>query len=144
MLRIYTDGSSHIQGEDVYGGWAFVVEDPARGFIHEECGAGRLKTGAAEVTAIMQALCWYEREGLDFGDFEIVSDSTYALKAVSEGMYPREDAANRPLVVYACGVLDRVPRPRFVKVAGHSGDKGNERAHTLAGAAMRAYREVAR
>jgi ribonuclease HI len=59
----------------------------------------------------------------------VMSDSEYGLGLLTKGWKPKK---NQELVATLRTVVARFPRLSFVKVAGHAGIPGNERADVLA------------
>ena len=138
MVTIHTDGSSHIVSPTLFwGGWAFVVSEDGK-VLHESSGAGYLKTGAAELCAIVEALAWCTVEGLQDQPIAIHGDSQYALGCINTGASTHN--ANHHLRAE----LWRMCKEMTVQAVwgrGHTGEPLNERADELAGKAMRAFRE---
>lgn len=106
--------------------------------LHEASGAGYLKTGAAELSAITEALSWCMVEGLQGSKIRIQGDSRYALGCMNCRSLPYY--ANHEIRV-DLNTLCRKFKAEAVWTKGHAGDPLNERADELAGIAMKAFRE---
>lgn len=125
-LIIYTDGSVY-PNPDGIGGWGFVCPDYDEGNPYEYYG-GHSKTtnNRMELSAAINALGIVPR-----GHFvTIVTDSQYVQRCMARRIWP-ESKPNADLG----RVLEDAKRGRLIEVqmvAGHSGDKWNERAHELA------------
>lgn len=128
----YVDGaSSNNQVKELRcGGWAVVLlltDNEGKVAAKKEL-AGKVDgatNNQMELEAIRQALAALKWENVEI---EIVSDSQYAIGVLSLGWKARENQA----LVYEIKELIQKHRVSFVKVAGHSGSRYNERADYLA------------
>ncbi len=153
-LTAYTDGSSHIVSQEAWwGGWAYAFLWD--GEVVTGSGAGRLKTGAAELTAMLELLgALYHDMPAGVGAVEVVSDSQYAVDCLLNGaallagrgfVSPRREnhMVRKALEETVAGLWeDKGVKVGASWVKGHAGDPLNEEADRLAGEAMRAFREV--
>jgi ribonuclease HI len=128
QIVVYTDGAC--SGNPGPGGWAWVIPDGPR----DSGGEAHTTNQKMELAAVLRALEQLAPTGLPL---TVVSDSAYVVGCFHERWYEkwnRRDWRNvknpelwKPLVALA--VEHDV---RFVKVKGHSGDRGNELANELA------------
>lgn len=128
----YVDGaSSNNQNAELRcGGWAVVLLLMAEnGTIAAKKELAGKVVGATnnqmELEAIRQCLLALKKDKVDI---EIVSDSQYAIGVLSQGHNANK---NRELIVETKALIAR-HNVKFVKIAGHTGQKYNERADTLA------------
>jgi ribonuclease HI len=87
---------------------------------------GRTTNNVAELTAILRALQELKRRDLPV---RIHTDSSYCLGLLTLGWKPR---ANQELVAEIKSQMENFQDLAFVKVRGHTGLEGNERADALA------------
>ncbi|MEX0724656.1 MAG: ribonuclease HI [Planctomycetaceae bacterium] len=139
QVQLFTDGAC--RGNPGPGGWAYILKHPASG--HEKEGFGSLpKTtnNQMELMAVIQGLEALKRKS----DVEIITDSTYVAKGLTEWMpnwkknnwRRREGSRWRPVLNEELWKrLDGVAARHRVKltiVRGHSGHPENERCDVLA------------
>lgn len=136
---LYTDGAC--RGNPGPGGWAFVLDHPASGKRLERAGGEPETTNnRMELCAVIEGLSILKRPTR----VEIVSDSTYVLKGLSEWLAGwkkngwRRKEKNKFVEVKNVDLwrrldeLSAVHSLRFTKIKGHSGHPENERCDTLA------------
>ena len=144
MKRVYafTDGaaSNNQNASERHGGWAVVLmavdahnqRDPRPQAYKEVSGSVAGATNnQMELEAVRQALLALTCDGVHL---TIVTDSNYVIGILSKGWKAR---TNTDLVADIQRLMTR-HRVSFVKVSGHSGNRYNDRADTLAKAAARA------
>ncbi len=145
-VQLFTDGAC--SGNPGPGGWAFILRHPRTGKELERSGAERPTTNnRMELMAVIQGLEALKRPTA----VEVVSDSTYVLKGLSEwlpkwkanGWRRRErdrwaEVKNEDL----WRRLDQLAAKHRVQVThirGHAGHPENERCDALAVAAYQEY-----
>lgn len=145
-VQLFTDGGC--SGNPGPGGWAFILRHPASGKEIERAGAEKETTNnRMELTAVIRGLEALTRPTT----VELVTDSTYVGKGVSEwmkkwkaqGWRRREgdrwaEVKNQDLWMRLDELLGQ-HRVHFVHVRGHAGHPENERCDTLAVAAYQKY-----
>lgn len=145
-VQLFTDGGC--SGNPGPGGWAFVLKHSASGKAREQSGAERETTNnRMELTAVIRGLEALTRAT----SVEIVSDSTYVLKGISQWMkgwkangWKRRDG-KRLVPLKNEDLWRRLDelvgdhQIRFTHVRGHTGHPENERCDTLAVAAYQKY-----
>jgi len=145
-VQLFTDGGC--SGNPGPGGWAFILKHPASGKEIEQFGAERETTNnRMEMMAVIQGLEMLKRPTT----VELVSDSTYVGKGLSEwmpkwkanGWRRREggrwkEVKNEDLWRRLDALLQQ-HCVRFTHVRGHCGHEENERCDTLAVAAYQKY-----
>lgn len=143
---LYTDGAC--SGNPGPGGWAFVLRHPASGKEIEQAGGERETTNnRMELLAVIRGLEALKRSTR----VELVSDSTYVGKGMSEWMPKwkangwRRKEGNRFKPVKNEDLWRRLDelvglhQVQFTHVRGHTGHPENERCDTLAVAAYQKY-----
>jgi ribonuclease HI len=146
-VQLFTDGAC--SGNPGPGGWAFILRHPATGKELERSGAERETTNnRMELTAVVEGLKALKRATT----VELVTDSTYVGKGVSEWMskwkangWRRRDGdrwvpVKNEDLWRALDQLLQKHRVHFTHVRGHSGHPENERCDTMAVAAYQKYR----
>lgn len=145
-VQLFTDGGC--SGNPGPGGWAFVLKHSASGKAREQSGAERETTNnRMELTAVIRGLEALTRAT----SVEIISDSTYVLKGISQWMkgwkangWKRRDG-KRLVPLKNEDLWRRLDelvgdhQIRFTHVRGHTGHPENERCDTLAVAAYQKY-----
>jgi ribonuclease HI len=141
MVKVFTDGAC--SGNPGPGGWAWVTDDGR----HRTGGDPDTTNQRMELTAVLRAV---EELG---GRLAIHSDSTYVVKCFNDRWYEgwlqrgwkssqRKPVANRdlwqPLIER---YLERKAEITFTWVKGHSGDKMNDLADSLAVAEVERLKE---
>ena len=143
---LYTDGAC--SGNPGPGGWAFVLRHPATGKEIEHAGGERETTNnRMELLAVIRGLEALKRSTR----VELVSDSTYVGKGLSEwmpkwkanGWRRKEGKQFKPVknedLWRRLDELIAAHRVRFTHVRGHTGHPENERCDALAVAAYQKY-----
>ena len=143
---LYTDGAC--SGNPGPGGWAFVLRHPASGKELEQADGERETTNnRMELIAVIRGLEALKRATR----VELVSDSTYVGKGISEWMpkwkangWRRKEGKTFKTVKNEdlwrrLDELLAMHQVRFTHVRGHSGHPENERCDTLAVAAYQRY-----
>lgn len=141
-LSVYTDGGC--KGNPGPSGWGVVICDRSTGeVLKEACGfLGRHTNQVAEIRAAIEGLK-LTPEG---ADVELVSDSQYMLKGLSEWRFgwerngfvnaSKQPVANKEHWLELYALADRrIVKTRWVR--GHNGDPLNERCDELANKAIR-------
>lgn len=124
---IYTDGAS--SGNPGPSGIGVVME--YRGKTREISSYIGISTNnIAELTAVQAALEALKRHDLPV---HLHTDSSYVCGLLTSGWQAKKNVA---LVAAIKDLMSRFPRLRIIKVAGHNGIPGNERADQLATAAI--------
>lgn len=136
---LYTDGAC--SGNPGPGGWGFILEHPASGRRLEKSGGESETTNnRMELMAVIEGLLLLKRPT----PVEIVSDSTYVLKGLSEWMagwkangWRRKEGGRLAAVknVDLWQKLDELAARHtlsFRKIKGHSGHPENERCDAMA------------
>ena len=145
-VQLFADGAC--SGNPGPGGWAFILRHVATGKEKEAFGGERQTTNnRMELTAVIRGLESLTRPAC----VELVTDSTYVGKGVSEwmpkwkqnGWRRREgnrwaEVKNEDLWRRRDELLQR-HQVRFTHVRGHSGHVENERCDTLAVAAYQKF-----
>ncbi len=137
-VEIWTDGASFNNGRDnAQAAWAFVALIPQKSStqtIYEESGLveGKQTNNRGEAFAILHALKWAGEKG--YKKVCIHTDSQITLYSLSTlAKNPLKIKANKDIFQQIANILERYQLDvDYVKVAGHSGDKYNERADQLA------------
>jgi len=145
-VQLFTDGGC--SGNPGPGGWAFVLKHPASGKELERCGAERETTNnRMEMMAVIEGLETLTRPST----VELISDSTYVGKGISEWMAKwkandwRRRERGRWVEVKNEDLWRRLDellqthKVKFTHVRGHTGHPENERCDTLAVAAYQKY-----
>ncbi len=143
---LYTDGAC--SGNPGPGGWAFVLRHPATGKELEQAGGEQETTNnRMELLAVIRGLEALKRATR----VELVSDSTYVGKGLSEwmpkwkanGWRRKEGGQFKPVkneeLWRRLDELLATHQVRFTHVRGHCGHPENERCDTLAVAAYQRY-----
>ena len=143
---LFTDGGC--SGNPGPGGWAFLLRHPESGKEMERSGAERETTNnRMEMTAVIRGLEVLTRPSR----VELISDSTYVGKGISEWM-PKwkangwrrrvgkgfAEVKNEDLWRQLDELLTR-HHVKFTHVRGHAGHPENERCDTMAVAAYQKY-----
>ncbi|MGL6193895.1 MAG: ribonuclease HI [Thermoguttaceae bacterium] len=138
-VQLYTDGAC--SGNPGPGGWAFILRHPASG--KELVRSGGLKettNNQMEMIAVIEGLAALTRPS----SVELISDSTYVLKGISEwmpnwkknGWKRRESGSWKPVKnVELWQQLDSLivkHKLKFTHIRGHSGHPENEECDRLA------------
>ena len=145
-VQLFTDGGC--SGNPGPGGWAFVMRHCPTGKQIERSGGERETTNnRMELIAVIRGLEALKRPTR----VEVISDSTYVLKGMSQWMKKwkangwRRKEGKRWAEVKNEDLwrsLDQLMQThaiRFTHVRGHSGHEENERCDTLAVAAYQKY-----
>ena len=141
-VQLFTDGAC--SGNPGPGGWAFILRHPSSGKELERSGAERETTNnRMELLAVIRGLETLKRPTV----IEVLSDSTYVLKGLSEwlpkwkanGWRRREgqhwkEVKNEDLWRSLDELLAK-HRVRVTHIRGHAGHPENERCDALAVAA---------
>ena len=138
-VRLFTDGGC--SGNPGPGGWAFVLTHPSTGKKIERSGAERETTNnRMELTAVIRGLEALNRPT----SVELISDSTYVLKGMSDwmkkwkanGWRRKEGKKFKPVknedLWRDLDQLNQKHTIHFTHVRGHAGHPENERCDTLA------------
>jgi ribonuclease HI len=146
-VQLFTDGAC--SGNPGPGGWAFILRHLASGKEMESSGGEAQTTNnRMEMMAVIRGLEAFKRPT----DVEIVSDSIYVLKGLSEwmpkwklnGWQRREGGRLKPIknedLWRQLDALAAMHRIRFTHIRGHQGHVENERCDTLAVAACQKFR----
>ena len=138
--KIYTDGATSGNGyAGAQGGWAFIILDENEKVANSAFGyIPNATNNICELTAVIEAckVTWPD------GDFTIYSDSAYIINCYKQKWYKKwqtngwlnskkQPVANKELWEKLI-VIFKQPNFHFVKVKGHSGEKGNKKADELA------------
>ena len=141
MLEVYTDGSSK---KDLKAGYAFVVVLDGQKIGEKSFSIPNFTNQQAELKAAADG-CWYAwlmRDKLNTMRVNIYSDSAYLVNCYKQEWWKnwekngwknakKQPVANRNLWEKLIPFF-RDPSFEFIKVKGHSGQKWNEEADTLA------------
>ena len=129
--EIYVDGSY----QNSRYSWGFVVMKNDE-IIHEDCGLGTNEQAAlsrnvaGELEAVINAVKWTQNNKIEH--FYIYHDYI----GISEWALGRWRTNNNLTKNYASFIKEYLPYITFIKVAGHSGIRGNEIADHLAKKAL--------
>ncbi len=146
MIKCYTDGAAKGNGSvGCKGGYGIFIIHPC-GKQERFCGGMTNTTNnEQELLAVLKALTYLTRADQPKTKIEILMDSTYVLKGITEWM-PNwvkkgwRTASGSPVknvsLWQAISRLD-LSNVIFTKVKGHSGDVGNEEADRLANCGAR-------
>lgn len=141
-IVVFTDGSS--RGNPGPGGWGAVVVDPS-GKVTELGGReDKTTNNRMELSAALGALSFIESRKIT-GNIEMHTDSAYLLQGVTGWMYgwekngwktkTGEPVLNQDIWKEIGAIVFRLKQKReieWVKVSGHTGHRGNERADLIA------------
>lgn len=143
MIVIWADGSCPENPGP--GGWAFVCVNGEEVVAEISGGEPEATNNTMELTAVIEAIYFMEREFTFVQKFRVVSDSQYVVNGVNKWMANwkrrkwRKKGGIKNLELWK--VLDQIVDPNrmeFVWVKGHDGITHNERADALAGIAAEA------
>lgn len=134
-VRIYTDGGC--TGNPGPGGWAAVILSGEQTF---ELSGGKNETtnNRMELTAVIEALTWWKSKELP--PPEIFTDSQYVKNGINSWIFNWKKngwktAAKKPVKNQDLWIrldeLNRIAKPDWFWVKGHSGDEFNERCDSL-------------
>mgnify|MGYP006356654633 FL=1 len=141
MIRVWTDGAAKGNGSvGCKGGYGIFIIHPC-GKQEKFCGGfNDVTNNEMELLAVLKALTYLTRADQPIKRIEILTDSTYVLKGITEWM-PNwvkkgwRTASGGPVknvsLWQAINNLD-LRSVTFTKVKGHSGDVGNDMADKLA------------
>lgn len=141
MINIYTDGA-HSSKTNV-GGWAIVITQNDNHIGQATGWEANTTNNRMELRALLEALkLIYQNIPQEFQK-AIYSDSAYIVNCFSKNWYKlwqnngwrtsnRSPVANQDLWSEILYYYDILPNITIEKVSGHSGDKWNELADTLA------------
>ncbi|ACN15567.1 RnhA1 [Desulforapulum autotrophicum HRM2] len=130
VIQIYTDGASSGNPGPAGLGVVLLYGDHKREISES---IGRATNNVAELNAIKRGLELLKRTDLPI---EIHTDSTYCIGVLVKGWKP---AMNQELILGIRKLMGRFKQLRLVKVKGHSGVQGNERADALATAGVKKF-----
>ena len=146
QVRLFTDGAC--SGNPGPGGWAFVLRHPSSGKeIERSGGEAETTNNRMELTAAIRGLEALNRPTA----VELISDSTYVLKGMSDwmkkwkanGWKRKEGRQLKPVknedLWRDLDQLIQQHSIRFTHVRGHAGHAENERCDTLAVAAYQEF-----
>jgi ribonuclease HI len=146
QVRLFTDGAC--SGNPGPGGWAFVLRHPSSGKeIERSGGEAETTNNRMELTAAIRGLEALNRPT----SVELISDSTYVLKGMSDwmkkwkanGWKRKEGSKLKPVknedLWRDLDQLIQQHTIRFTHVRGHAGHAENERCDTLAVAAYQEF-----
>lgn len=143
MIRAWTDGAC--KGNPGVGGYGIFIIHPC-GKQERFCGGMTNTTNnEQELLAVLKALTYLTRADQPKTKIEILMDSTYVLKGITEWL-PNwikkgwRTASGGPVKnVSLWQAISRLNLSNviFTKVKGHSGDVGNEEADKLANCGAR-------
>lgn len=153
-FTLFTDGACI--GNPGPGGWAYVIRDESSRETTEAFGHEPDTTNnRMEMTAVIKGLEFCAHLGLTGTSIELVSDSQYVLKGMSEwlpgwkakGWKRRDggryvDVKNRDLWEEMDKLIQKHNIVKYTHVKGHSGHIENERCDKLANAACVATEPV--
>lgn len=137
---VVTDGACSANGTaSARGGWAAIVIDPGGDEQILTGGAARTTNNRMELLAAIEGIAATP----DAADVELITDSSYIAKAISEGWLDswqkrgwktagRKPVKNRDLWERMIAQLERHRSVRPTLVKGHAGHAANERADALA------------
>ena len=141
MIKCYTDGAAKGNGSvGCKGGYGIFIIHPC-GKQEKFCGGfNDVTNNEMELLAVLKALTYLTRADQPIKRIEILTDSTYVLKGITEWM-PNwvkkgwRTASGGPVknvslwqAIYKLDLSNVI----FTKVKGHSGDVGNDMADKLA------------
>lgn len=135
-IKIYTDGSS--RGNPGPGGWAAVIIEGSEDKIKEVGGREENTTNnKMEMRAAIESL----KETKENSEIEIYTDSEYLMKGITLWIHnwqknnwktkDKKDVLNKDLWLSLLAETSK-RKVEWKKVAGHSGDKWNERCDEIA------------
>lgn len=133
-IEMWVDGASsgnHLRGGERRAGAGIL----ARSGKHEKAYSiplGDATNQQAELIAVREGLLRIKDRAA--ADVVVYSDSAYAIGSLTADWKPK---ANVDLIRETRALIAECRSFRMVKVAGHAGDPGNERANELAVAASR-------
>lgn len=142
MIRVWTDGCC-LENPGGRGGWAFIAERDGEVLHRASGGHPETTNNRMEMQAVIEALRW-----LGNGRAEVVADSEYVVKGATDWMPRwkergwrrpgRRGKGKPPLNLDLWQEMDRLLAGALVSlrwVKGHNGERFNEEADQLAGAA---------
>lgn len=141
---IYADGGSRGNGsEDSIGGYGVFLQYGGHTMELKE-GFRKVTNNQMEIRAAIAGLKAMKKTNIPV---EVRSDSAYVVNCMTKGWYQRwlnngwrtagnKPVENRELWLELIEQVNRFPFISFVKVKGHSGEPGNERADSLANEAI--------
>ena len=147
MITIYTDGAVSKNGtEEAYGGWGFTCVEteaqhygPVMNATNQRCELYGVINACKYAEALLNSS---NKDTFPPETIEICSDSAYIVNCYKQQWYKswmsngwvnskKEPVANKMLWEMLLPYFEN-PQFSFKKVVGHSGDKYNELADTLA------------
>ena len=128
VIQVYTDGASSGNPGPAGLGVVLLYGDHKKEISES---IGRATNNVAELNAIKRALELIKRTDLPV---EIHTDSTYCIGVLTKGWKP---AMNQELIHGIRKLMGRFKQLKLLKVKGHSGVQGNERADALATAGIK-------
>lgn len=141
-IIIFTDGSS--RGNPGPGGWGAVILNKEKKITEIGGREDHTTNNRMELSAALESLRFIEERKLE-GDIEVHTDSNYVLKGITGWVYgwekngwktgAGEPVLNQDLWKELGAVQYRMKRMRnveWIKVGGHAGIAGNERADVIA------------
>lgn len=143
-IVIYADGGCRGNGSSSDNVGAYGATLTYKGRTRELSGAVRNTTNnKMELTAVIKALQSLKRTDIPV---EVYVDSAYVLNGITSWIHgwirngwrtsKKQPVENRELWEELLAVKNTIANIQFIKVKGHSGDVGNERADTLVNMAM--------
>jgi ribonuclease HI len=136
-IIIYTDGAA--SGNPGKAGWGVVMLQGDK-VVELGGGSGHATNNQMELTAAIEALKYIKEKGIKL-PVEICADSKYVILGITEwinGWMKNNwrNAAKKPVMnrelwekLY---LLNEEIKPKWLYVAGHTGDKWNDRADEIA------------
>lgn len=147
-IVIYTDGSCRNftgtkRRTNGHGGWAFVVVNPDGNTYRSGFLPAPQTNNTAEIWAVLEAMRWVVRNGLQDQYILIRPDSTYVINGMisawihvaAETNFRGEKNGNLWRRLYQR--LNQIRRLNFLHVKGHAGDKYNEFCDRIASRARK-------